>query len=235
MSVLFDDSGVPEIIHESRELIAVNKPCGLQTEPDRYGHPDLCNWLGNHLSQNNPSRDRVFPVHRIDRPTSGLVLFARRKNVLTMIQEEWDSDHVLKTYLAVVIGVPSKPKGTLAHYHVKDPKNFRAWIFAGKAPRNAKPCIMDYETLGSSRGYSLLKIGLKTGRYHQIRAQLAFAGMPVRNDHLYGAEQERASPVIGLHAWKLELNSARWPSVFEARPSINFILHSVISEIGLPL
>lgn len=235
MSVLFDDTAVPEIIQESRELIAVNKPCGLQTEPDRFGHPDLYNWLSDHISKINPSRARIFPVHRIDRPTSGLVLFARRKNILTQLQQEWDSEHVFKTYLAVVCGVPSKPAETLSHYHIKDPKNFRAWIFAGKAPRNAKPCIMEYETLGISGGYSLLKIGLKTGRYHQIRAQLAFVGLPVRNDNLYGAEQESSSPVIGLHSWKLELNSARWPSVFAASPSINSIFQSFIPEIGLTL
>ena len=66
--------------------------------------PGLCNWLSDHISKINPIRDRLFPVHRIDRPTSGLVLFARRRNILTQLQQEWDSEHVFKTYLAVVCG-----------------------------------------------------------------------------------------------------------------------------------
>lgn len=144
----------------------------------------------------------LFVVHRIDRPVSGVALFAKTKTAVKGINAQFKTRGIEKTYLAVVSAPPPSPTGHLVHYLLKNTKKNIAQAFDDERPGTEK-AELEYELLGSGDRYHFLKINLITGRHHQIRAQLAAIGCIVKGDVKYGARRNNTDRSIHLHAWKL--------------------------------
>jgi 23S rRNA pseudouridine1911/1915/1917 synthase len=183
------------ILYEDDTLVVIDKPPGLLTVATEAEKTDTAfARLSSHLAARRAGRP--FVVHRIDRETSGLVLFARSAAVRDRLQANWDG--VKKTYLAVVEGMPRPAEGTVENDLVEG-RNLR--VRAGGGP-GAKRAVSHYRVVASRGPYSLVEVGLVTGRKHQIRVHLAGLGCPVIGDKVYGAATDPAGR-LGLHAWRL--------------------------------
>lgn len=191
-----------DIIYDDNYLTVVNKPHGLQCEPDKNGHPDLCTALRRLLNKQNRPPKILQPVNRLDRPVAGLVLFAKTATALRTLNAMQEARRIQKTYTALLEGHIYPPQGTLSHFLLKDTAEKKAVIFE-RATEGAKPCRLDYRTLESGGEKSRVEIVLGTGRYHQIRAQFGFAGYPVWGDTYYGAEHTYGDHAVCLHAARL--------------------------------
>lgn len=201
---LFNQTNVLKIsiIQETPGWLALNKPAGIQVERNPFGpSAESLAYAHLQLQKRNPY---VGIVHRLDRVTTGLVLVAKKKSILRQLNEQFRLKEVQKTYLAMVDKAPAEEEATLTHWLVKDLNEKRARV----APQNsdkAFECILSYRQLWKEdEGRALLEIRPVTGKYHQIRAQLAVIGCPVVGDTHYGAKEEYQPNHIQLHAWKLE-------------------------------
>lgn len=188
------------IIYEDNHLLVINKPAGWLVQGDRTGDPTLADWGKNYLKEKYAKPGAVFctPAHRIDRPVSGAVLFARTDKALTRLTALFREQKVAKTYFALVLQAPPKPAGELRHYLLKDEQKNIVRTF-DQPYRDAKESITRYEVMDAQGEYYLLKITPLTGRAHQIRAQLAAMGCPIIGDLKYGAERPLPDASIGLH------------------------------------
>ena len=200
------------IVFENVDLIVLNKPFGLQVEPDKNGHPSLLQEAIEHYKIKEDKK--LFVVNRIDRPTSGLVIFAKKKKAYLDLQKQWAENLVFKSYLVVVNGSLELEEDDLRHFVVKDLKNYKALVYDEYVNSDCKEAILKYKILQKTDSQSLLEVVLKTGRYHQIRAQLAHIGHPVWNDVLYGAPKIIEEVCIGLHSYK---NAFKLPSTQKER------------------
>ncbi len=179
-----------ESIYLDNHLLVVSKAAGVATQPDL--HEELKQWLKERFGK--PGNVFLEPIHRLDRPVSGLVLFARTSKALSRLNESMRNREIQKTYLARVEKPVSPMEATITNYLVHD--DFRARVVDQKHPE-AKEAILHYEVLKNEKDHALLKIELKTGRYHQIRAQFSYMGHPVIGDQKYGSRQ--AEKKIALH------------------------------------
>jgi 23S rRNA pseudouridine1911/1915/1917 synthase len=204
-----------EVLFCDNHLLAVNKPAGLVTQPSPDHSESLEDQAKAWIKRAYDKPGKVFleAVHRIDRPVSGVVLFARTSKALSRCQEMIRNQAWKKTYLAVVEGEPAGGEGTLRHSLMHAHR--RAEIRKG-----GKEAILHYRVIRTANNCSLLEIDLKTGRYHQIRAQLAHIGCPIVGDRKYGSRQELPGGAIALHHQRLELAHPvrRTPCRFEAPP-----------------
>lgn len=209
-----------DLVFEDQYLAVANKPHGLQCEPDKNGHPDLCTLLRKQLNKTNRPPKLLQPVNRLDRPVGGLVLFAKTPTALRGLNLLQEARLIQKTYQARIEGIIHPPEGRLSHYLYKDVLAKKAVIYT--EPREtAKHSVLDYRTLTPETDSCRLQIQLKTGRYHQIRAQLAFVGHPIWGDAYYGAHSTYLPDAICLFASRLQLEHPihkKW-LVFEAVPS----------------
>ncbi|MEA2047668.1 MAG: RluA family pseudouridine synthase [Campylobacterota bacterium] len=183
-----------EILYQDRDLIAINKPSGLLsvgTTQETKQHALAL--LRNQLSRGKNAL-KLWPVHRLDRDTSGVLLFATSKEVREGVMDKWHVSE--KRYLAIVEGTPSESKGTIREPLRLDEKEYRMHV--GKHP-SAKPAITHYEVKESQNGKSLLEVHIETGRQHQIRAHMAWLGHPIIGDERYGTKGAK----MGLHARSL--------------------------------
>lgn len=171
------------VLYEDNHVIAVYKPAGVLTQGDKSGEPSLMNEVKGYLKNKYKKPGNVFLglVHRLDRPVSGVVLFAKTSKGASRLSEQFRNHTIEKTYHALVVGKPHAR--TLVNYLTKDHARKRVDIHA-KIGQRAE---LEYEVVATFRTYSLVKILLKTGRFHQIRAQFSFAGFPVLGDTKYGA------------------------------------------------
>lgn len=185
------------VLYKNNQLLAFNKPAGVPVQADRTGDKSLLD-LAEIYSKSKP-----YLIHRIDRPVSGVVLLAKTKNALNKMNEAWQTPKVTKTYLAVVKNVPEASEGTLEHYLKKDGRSNKSKISAADA-KNAKKAVLHYKVIGHSDFYHLLEVQIETGRHHQIRAQLAAIGSPIKGDVKYGFKRNNSDKSIHLHAWKLQ-------------------------------
>lgn len=192
----------PHILFDDRYLAVLQKPHGLQCEPDKNGHPDLCTFLRRHYNRANKPPKILQPVNRLDRPVGGIVLFAKTATALRELNRQQEAREIEKRYRALVEGIPQPAEAILKHFLVKYALEKRAEIFTEFVP-GAKACELRYKTLAVAGDTSRLDIELKTGRYHQIRAQLAFTGHPIVGDAYYGAHTPYAPDAICLHAYSL--------------------------------
>lgn len=184
------------VLYKNNQLIAVDKPAGIAVQPDKTGDTPLQQLVEAYC------KHPLHAVHRIDRPVSGLVLFARSASAMTTMTEQMRQGTVEKEYLAVVQELPPEPEGHLVHYIRKNQaKNIS--VALTEATPGAERAELYYLLLGSSERYHLLKIRLITGRHHQIRAQLAAIGCHVKGDVKYGARRNNPDRSIHLHAWRL--------------------------------
>lgn len=192
--------GVPSaalrILHEDGDLIAIDKPAGmLSVGTTRETRQHALARLRDQLSRRSPGV-RLWPVHRIDRDTSGVLLFATSREMREAVMAGWNAAE--KTYLAVVEGRPDPARGVVDQPLRMDETVYQAHV--GPHPR-AKPAVTHYETERTAGKRSLVRVQLETGRQHQIRAHLAWLGCPVVGDPRYGAPGRR----MGLHAWRLKI------------------------------
>ncbi|MFH1894464.1 MAG: RluA family pseudouridine synthase [Patescibacteria group bacterium] len=175
-----------DVLYEDNHLIAVFKSAGVLTQGDKTGDENLMDEVKKYLKEKYQKTGNVFLglLHRLDRPVSGIILFAKTSKGASRLSEQFRNHSVVKIYHAVVLGKPLQSEGTLTNYLVKDEKNKKAIIVKDN---EAKVAELDYEVVASNDKYSLLKVQLKTGRFHQIRAQLANTGCPLLGDLKYGA------------------------------------------------
>ncbi len=208
------------IVHEDADLIAIDKPAGLLTvATDAEKHDTAFVRLGEQR------HTRPFVVHRLDRGTSGLLLFARSAAVRDQLQAAWDS--VEKTYLAVVQGHPPSASGRVENY-LREGKNLRMQAMA-KPADGAVRAISRYRVVGRKGPYSLVEVAIETGRKHQIRVHLAGLGCPVIGDTDYGAT---ADPVrrLGLHAWRLAFPHPTGGQRLELESELPDVLRQVVKS-----
>lgn len=185
-----------EIIFSDEFLVAVNKPSSVAVQPDKTGDVSLMDLLKENLGS------EVFLVHRLDRPVSGLVLFARTQEAAARMGEIFQKREADKTYVAFVSGKLPEEKGTLIHYFRKNEGKNKSYAQTVPAPGLVKG-ELSYKTLVATDRYTGLEIQLITGRHHQIRAQLSAVGCPVKGDVKYGARRANQDRSVHLHAWKI--------------------------------
>lgn len=195
------------ILYEDNYLLAVDKPAGLQAEADRWGNPSAQDLVADYLKQKYPWKKQLLAglVHRLDRPVSGVLLFAITPLALKRMNATFEARGVRKFYTALVEGRPDNDAGELAHWLRKDNALKRA-VQAPAQAKDAALCRLRYRVLREEKaGRSLLEVELLTGRYHQIRAQLALVGCPVVCDDKYGTPLEKSpsDPMIHLHSARL--------------------------------
>jgi len=195
-----------EILYEDNHLIIANKAVGEIVQGDKTGDEPLVETLKRYIKEKYNKPGAVFcgVTHRLDRPVSGVVVFARTSKALERMNKLF-AEHVdiKKTYWAIVCGKPSDAKGTLENWLVRNEKQNKSYAYDKERP-NAKKAILDYVVLAYGERYTLLSIILKTGRHHQIRCQLAAAGMPIKGDLKYGAPRSNPDGGISLHARSIE-------------------------------
>lgn len=190
-----------EIIYEDNHLIALNKSNHDLVQGDKTGDTSLSEKVKDYLKKKYQKPGNVFVgvVHRLDRPVSGVVLFAKTSKALTRLNRMFKEKAVDKTYWAIVKNKPSQPVGYLRHYMVRDHKKNKS--FAHPKPRkDAKEAELSYKILKESDQYYLLEVKLHTGRHHQIRSQLARIGSPVKGDLKYGFARSNKDGGICLHS-----------------------------------
>ncbi|MDR1407520.1 MAG: RluA family pseudouridine synthase [Tannerella sp.] len=193
-----------EIIYEDNHLIAVNKNCHEIVQGDRTGDTPLADMLKLWIKERYGKPGNVFAgvVHRLDRPVTGAVLFARTSKALTRLNEMFRLGEVRKIYWAIVADAPQQPEGELVHWLARNEKQNKSYVVDAERP-DAKKAVLHYRLLARSARYCLLEIDLKTGRHHQIRCQLAHIGLPVRGDLKYGAPRSNPDGGICLHARRI--------------------------------
>ncbi len=186
----------PKIIFENKDFTIVYKPHGLNADQDKQGNPSLESWLKDYYKK------YIYLIHRLDRPVSGLLLVTKKKSVLQFMQENWK--HFQKKYWALVEGEIQPNQMELKHYHFKDFMNFKALI-SSEPKEGYQLCSLQYQIIKENQKNSLLEIELITGKYHQIRAQLAYIGHPIVGDTFYGSSFHFNGeiPKIALTACKL--------------------------------
>ncbi len=189
-----------QILFEDDHFIAINKPCGVPSQPDLTGDISLLDYADNELNKS------FYVVHRLDRPVSGVIFFAKTDTAADYFSQVLIQPETEKKYWAIVNNSPPKKQDTLSHFLEHDTKKNKARIYNEAAP-NSNPVQLQYNLLGESDNYFLLEVTLQTGRFHQIRAQLAQIGCPVKGDVKYGARRAEKDKSIGLHAASFSFKS----------------------------
>ncbi|HMW94233.1 MAG TPA: RluA family pseudouridine synthase [Chitinophagales bacterium] len=194
-----------EVLYEDNHIIIVNKKSGDIVQADITQDEPLTEPVKRYLKEkyNKPGEVFLGVVHRIDRPVSGVVVFARTSKALSRMTNLFRTRDVKKTYWAVVKNKPEVNTATLIHYHQKDEARKRAKLF-NKEVAHSKICELEYKYLTSSDKYHLLEVYPTTGRFHQIRAQLSKIGSPIKGDLKYGFERPNDNASIHLHARRIE-------------------------------
>lgn len=195
------------VLYEDNHLIIVSKDAGEIVQGDKTGDKPLSETVKDYIKERYHKPGSVFlgVVHRLDRPVSGVVLFARTSKALARLNALFaDHESVHKIYWAIVANRPEKEEGTLVHWLTRNEKNNKATAHEREVP-NSKKAVLDYKLLASSERYHLIEVTLHTGRHHQIRCQLAKMGCPIKGDLKYGAPRSNPDGSISLHARSLSL------------------------------
>ena len=194
-----------QIIYEDNHLLVINKKAGQLVQGDKTGDESLLDSIKNFIKirDNKPGNVFLGLVHRIDRPTSGLVIYAKTSKALSRLTQMVKNREIKKTYWAVVVKEMIPPSQRLVHYLKKNEKNNKAIVFP-KPTEGAKEAILKYNIIKTLDNFLLLEIDLETGRHHQIRAQLSKNGTPIKGDLKYGSPRSNPDGGIHLHARKLE-------------------------------
>lgn len=193
------------VLFEDNHIIVVNKRAGDIVQGDKTGDAPLNEIVKAYLKDkyNKPGNVYLGTVHRLDRPTTGLVIFAKTSKALPRLNKLFLSKDIRKTYWAVVKNQPPKVKDTLVHWLKKNPKNNKSHAYL-KEVKDSKKSILHYKLLKKLDNYFLLEINLETGRHHQIRSQLSSIGLPIKGDLKYGFDRSNKDASIHLHARSIE-------------------------------
>ncbi len=195
-----------EIIYEDNHLLVVNKPIGMLVQPDQGASPSLEEELKKYLREayNKPGEAFLGVVHRIDRPTSGIVVFAKTSKALTRLNEQLRNKGFQKEYIALVENPLPKAHDHLVGYLSRSAKTNKSYLSNTPKPES-KRAELKYSTLGATKNYFGVIVELLTGRHHQIRAQLSSIGCPIKGDLKYGAKRSNDYGGIALHSYRLTL------------------------------
>lgn len=194
-----------EVLYEDNHVIAVNKSCSEIVQGDKTGDEPLPEVIKRYLKEKYNKPGNVFcgVTHRLDRPVTGVVLFARTSKALSRLNEMFQTHAMTKTYWAIVKQPPTELEGRLEHYLVRNEKQNKSYAY--ETPKaGAKRAVLSYKVIAKSENYTLLEIQLETGRHHQIRCQLAQMGCPIKGDLKYGFPRSNPDGGISLHARSLE-------------------------------
>lgn len=193
------------VVYEDNHIILVNKASSEIVQGDKTGDTPLSETVKEYIKKKYHKPGNVFlgVTHRLDRPVSGLVLFARTSKALSRLNEMFKTKDIKKTYWAIVKNQPPAPAGELVHWLVRNEKQNKSYAY-DREVKDSKKAILDYKVIGRSEHYYLLEINLQTGRHHQIRCQLAKMGCPIKGDLKYGAQRSNPDGSICLHARKIE-------------------------------
>ena len=192
-----------DIIYEDNHLIAINKKAGDIVQADKTGDAPLSEQLKNYIKKkyNKPGNVFLGVIHRIDRPTSGVVVFAKTSKSLSRMNLLFRNNQIKKTYWAIVSKAPPKESEILENYLIKNNKLNKSFV---SEEENAKKGVLKYKLVKNTKNFFLLKITPKTGRHHQIRVQLSNIGCIIKGDLKYGAKRSNKDKSICLHAKNLE-------------------------------
>ena len=187
------------VIYEDNHIIVVNKESGEIVQGDKTGDTPLSDCVKDYLKRKYQKPGNVFlgVVHRLDRPVSGLVVFAKTSKALSRLNEMLRKGEVHKTYWAIVKNAPKEPSGRLTHWICRNEKQNKSYAYNSEVS-GSKKAVLDYRLLASGDNYHILEIRLLTGRHHQIRCQLSAMGSPIRGDLKYGAQRSNPDGSISL-------------------------------------
>ena len=189
------------VVYEDNHIVVVNKTSSEIVQGDKTGDTPLSEMVKQYLKEkyNKPGNVFIGVAHRLDRPVSGLVVFAKTSKALPRLNEMFRNGEVKKTYWAIVKECPKETEGELVHYLVRNEKQNKSYAY-DKEVKNSKKAVLHYKLIGHSQNYYLLEVDLKTGRHHQIRCQLAKMGCPIKGDLKYGSPRSNPDGSICLHA-----------------------------------
>ena len=195
-----------QVLYEDNHIIVINKRPGDIVQGDKTGDKPLSEVVKEYIAEkyNKPGNVYLGVVHRLDRPTSGIVVFARTSKALPRLNKLFAQKEAKKTYWAVVKTTPPKMTDTLIHWLKRNPKQNKSYAHNKEVP-DSKKAILDYNVLKKLDNYTLLEIDLHTGRHHQIRAQLSAIGSVIKGDLKYGADRSNKDGSIHLHSRALNL------------------------------
>jgi len=196
-----------QIIYEDNHIVAVNKKVSDIVQGDKTGDRTLGDEVKDYIKAkyNKPGNVFLGVTHRLDRPVSGVTLFARTSKALSRLNEMFKERDFKKTYWAVTKNPPPKNEDTLVHYLVRNEKQNKAIVHLDEV-KDSKMASLSYKVIGKSDNYYFVEIELHTGRHHQIRAQLSAMGCPIKGDLKYGSPRSNKDGGIHLHARSMEFN-----------------------------
>ncbi len=194
-----------QVLYDDNHVIVVNKRAGDIVQGDKTGDKPLSDVVKEYIKDkyNKPGNVYLGTVHRLDRPTTGIVVFAKTSKALTRLNKLFASKDISKTYWAVVDNEPPKSQDTLINWLKKNPKNNKSYAHI-KEVKDSKKAILHYQLLKKLQRYFLLEINLETGRHHQIRCQLSNLGCTIKGDLKYGANRSNKDASIHLHAREIQ-------------------------------
>lgn len=205
MARILSDASNLQVLYEDNHLIVINKRVGDIVQGDKTNDQPLSEIVKEYLKKKHNKPGAVFlgVIHRLDRPTSGLVIFAKTSKALKRMNQLFVDKKIDKTYWAVVKNLPPRENDRLVHWLKKNPKTNTTKVYS-KEVKDSKKAILNYRTILKLNNYILLEIALETGRSHQIRSQLAYIGCPIKGDLKYGFSRSNTDGGIHLHAKKIQ-------------------------------
>lgn len=193
------------VVYEDNHIIIVSKDCGEIVQGDKTGDTPLVETVKAYVKEKYAKPGNVFigVAHRLDRPVSGLVVFARTSKALARLNDMFRNGEVHKTYWAITANRPKEEQGELTHWLVRNEKQNKSYAYEREVPRSKK-AVLRYRVIGQGECYHLIEVELLTGRHHQIRCQLAAIGCPIKGDLKYGAKRSNPDGGISLLARSVE-------------------------------
>ena len=198
------NKGNLQVLFEDNHIIVTNKRAGDITQGDKTGDKPLSEVVKEYIKDkyNKPGKVFIGTVHRLDRPTSGIIIFARTSKALERLNKMLREKTIKKTYWAIVKNQPKNKVDTLINFLKKDTKKNKSFVY-NKEIDGSKKAILHYNTIKKLDNYSLIEVDLETGRHHQIRTQLSHIGCPIKGDLKYGSDRSNKDGSISLHARKI--------------------------------
>ena len=225
----------PDIVYEDNHLLVIIKPHNIGVQEDESKDDDLLNLLKNYIKvrDNKPGNVFLGLVHRLDRPTGGVMVFAKTSKCASRLTEQLKNKEMKKAYLCVVLGKPNQDKARLNCYLVKDSKTNTVNL-ATKSDYGAKEAILDYEVLDTKSNVSLIKVNLLTGRSHQIRVQMSKQNQtPIYGDFKYGDKAHGGNLALWAYELKFKHPTTQKPMIFKVLPDLEKPVWKVFeNELG---
>ena len=210
-----------DVIYEDRDILICFKPVGIATQTSSISQQDMVSLIKNYLAKENKNTPYLGVVHRLDQPVSGILVFAKNQKAAASLSRQIQDGSANKDYIALCQGTLEKKQGDLIHYIRKNPVTKLAEVTGKENPGDYKKAVLNYEVEKEGEDFSIVKVHLETGRFHQIRAQFSFIGNPLLGDLKYGSaiskelSTQKSINTIALCAYRLVLNHPQTGKVME--------------------